>query len=63
MDFANSYCYNNTVIIIPAIDLMIAASESNNTGGTYTVTTSSTAATGYTNVSTTAIFVLRFSFK
>ena len=43
--------------IIPAIDLMIAASESNNTGGTYTVTTSSTAATGYTNVSTTAIFV------
>lgn len=43
--------------ITPAIDLMIAASESNNTGGTYTITTSSTAATGYTNVSTTAIFV------
>ena len=40
----------------PAIDLMIASSESNNTGGTYTVTTSATAATGYTNVSTTAIF-------
>jgi hypothetical protein len=40
----------------PAIDLMIAGTESNNTGGTYTVTTSSTAATGYTNVSTTAIF-------
>jgi hypothetical protein len=35
---------------------MIAGTESNNTGGTYTVTTSSTAATGYTNVSTTAIF-------
>ena len=43
--------------IIPAINLMIVASESNNTGGTYTITTSSTAATGYTNVSTTAIFV------
>jgi len=40
----------------PAIDLMIASSESNNTGGTYTVTTSSSAASGYTNVSTTAIF-------
>jgi len=42
--------------VSPAIDLLVAASESNNTGGTYTVTTSSTAATGYTNVSTTAIF-------
>jgi hypothetical protein len=42
--------------IEPAIDLLVAGSESNNTGGTYTVTTSSTAATGYTNVSTTAIF-------
>jgi|TARA_R110001583_G_scaffold101121_1_gene247478 hypothetical protein len=42
--------------IIPAINLMIVASESNNTGGTYTITTSSTAATGYTNVSTTALF-------
>ena len=42
--------------ITPAIDLLIAASESNNTGGTYTVTTSSTPPTGYTNVSTTAIF-------
>ena len=42
--------------VSPAIDLLVAGSESNNTGGTYTVTTSSTAATGYTNVSTTAIF-------
>ena len=43
--------------IEPAIDLLIAGSESNDTGGTYTITTSSTAATGYTNVSTTAVFV------
>ena len=42
--------------VSPAIDLLVAGSESNNTGGTYTVTTSSTAAPGYTNVSTTAIF-------
>ena len=42
--------------VSPAIDLLVAGSESNNTGGTYTVTTSSTAASGYTNVSTTAIF-------
>lgn len=41
----------------PAIDLLIAGTESNDTGGTYTITTSSTAATGYTNVSTTAVFV------
>ena len=43
--------------IEPAIDLLIAGSESNDTGGTYSITTSSTAATGYTNVSTTAVFV------
>tara|TARA_B100001175_G_C19510982_1_gene643855 strand:- start:1852 stop:2790 length:939 start_codon:yes stop_codon:yes gene_type:complete len=43
--------------IEPAIDLLIAGTESNDTGGTYTITTSSTAATGYTNVSTTAVFV------
>ena len=43
--------------IEPAIDLLIAGTESNDTGGTYSITTSSTAATGYTNVSTTAVFV------
>ena len=43
--------------ITPAITLLVAGTESNNTGGTYTVTTSSTAAAGYTNVSTTPIFV------
>ena len=43
--------------IEPAIDLLIAGSESNDTGGTYTITTSSTAATGYTNVSTTPVFL------
>jgi hypothetical protein len=41
----------------PAIDLLVAGTESNNTGGTYTVSTSSTAASGYTNVSTTAFFL------
>ena len=41
----------------PAIDLLVAGTESNNTGGTYTVSTSATAATGYTNVSTTAFFL------
>jgi len=43
--------------IAPAITLMVSGSESNNTGGTYTITTSSTAPAGYTNVSTTAVFV------
>ena len=43
--------------ITPAITLMVSGSESNNTGGTYTITTSSTAAAGYTNVSTTPVFV------
>ena len=43
--------------ITPAITLMVSGTESNNTGGTYTVTTSSTAASGYTNVSTTAFFL------
>ena len=42
--------------VSPAIDLLVAGSESNNTGGTYTVTTSATAASGYTQVSSTAIF-------
>jgi len=40
----------------PAIDLLVSGSESATTAGTYTVTTSSSAATNYTNVSTTAIF-------
>ena len=40
----------------PAIDKLIAASESDTTAGTFTVTTSATAATGYTNISTNAIF-------
>ena len=41
----------------PAIDLLVAGSESNNTGGTYTITTSATAASGYTQVSSTAVFL------
>ena len=43
----------------PAIDLMIVASESANTCGTYTVTDSATAATNYTKVSSddTPIFI------
>ena len=40
----------------PAIDKLITASESDTTAGTFTVTTSATAATGYTNISTNAIF-------
>ena len=43
--------------ITPAITLMVSGSESNNTGGTYTITTSATAASGYTNVSTTPVFL------
>ena len=41
----------------PAIDLLISGTESANTAGTYTITTSATAATNYTNVSTTAVFL------
>ena len=40
-----------------AIDLLISGTESSSTAGTYTITDSSTAATNYTNVSTTAVFV------
>jgi len=40
----------------PAIDKLITASESDTTAGSFTVTTSATAATGYTNISTNAIF-------
>ena len=39
-----------------AIDLLISGTESSSTAGTYTITNSSTAATNYTNVSTTAVF-------
>ena len=41
----------------PAIDKLIAASESDTTAGTYTITTSATAPAGYTNVSTDAVFI------
>lgn len=43
-------------LLHPAIDLMIASADSDNTSKSFTITTSSTAATGYTNVSTTAVF-------
>jgi hypothetical protein len=43
--------------ITPAITLLVSGTESTTTGGTYTVTTSAAAASGYTNVSTTPIFV------
>lgn len=43
-------------LIHPAIDLLITQAESTSTAGTYTITNSSTAATNYTNVSTTAVF-------
>ena len=42
--------------VYPAIDKLINATESSDTGGTYTITNSSTAASNYTNVSTTAVF-------
>jgi hypothetical protein len=41
----------------PAIDKLIASSESDTTAGTYTITTSATAGAGYTNVSTDAVFI------
>ena len=41
----------------PAIDLMTVSAESANTAGTYTITNSSSAATNYTNVSTTPVFI------
>ncbi|SVA82022.1 uncharacterized protein METZ01_LOCUS134876 [marine metagenome] len=41
----------------PAINLLVSGTESATTAGTYTVTTSTTPASNYTNVSTTAIFV------
>ena len=43
--------------LYPAIDRLVSGTESNDTAGTYTITTSSSAATGYTNVSTTPVFI------
>jgi hypothetical protein len=48
-DFLDTFIY-------PAVITLAAGTESAATAGTYTVTTSSTAASNYTNVSTTAIF-------
>ena len=48
-DFLDTFIY-------PAVITMTSSTESAATAGTYTVTTSSTAASNYTNVSTTAIF-------
>ena len=42
--------------VYPAVDKLINATESSDTGGTYTITNSSTAATNYTNVSTTPLY-------
>ncbi len=41
----------------PAVDKLISGTESATTSGTYTITTSSTAASNYTVVSTDAVFV------
>ena len=41
----------------PAIDKLISGTESATTSGTYTITTSSTAASNYTVVSTDAVFI------
>ena len=43
-------------LLHPAIALLISGTESSSTAGTYTITDSSTAATNYTNVSTTAVY-------
>lgn len=43
--------------LYPAIDRLVSGTESNDTAGTYTITTSSSAAAGYTNVSTTPVFI------
>ena len=43
-------------LIYDCIDLLVSGTESATTAGTYTITDSSTAATNYTNVSTTAVF-------
>ena len=49
-DFLDTFIY-------PAVDLMIAASESANTAGTYTITSSASAATNYTKVSASDVAV------
>ncbi len=41
----------------PAIDMLVSGTESNNTAGTYTITTSASAAAGYTVVSSDAVFL------
>ena len=41
----------------PAVDKLISGTESATTSGTYTITTSSTAASNYTVVSTDAVFI------
>jgi len=41
----------------PAIISLVNGTESADTGGTYTITTSATAATNYTQVSSTAVFI------
>jgi len=50
-DFLDTFIY-------PAVDLMIAASESSDTAGTYTITSSASAPSNYTKVSSddTAVF-------
>ena len=50
-DFLDTFVY-------PAVDLLIVASESSDTGGTYTITSSASAASNYTKVSSddTAVF-------
>ena len=43
-------------LIYDCIDMLVSGTESATTAGTYTITDSSTAASNYTNVSTTAVF-------
>ena len=43
--------------IFPAINKLVSGTESATTAGTYTITTSSSAATNYTNTSTTPVFI------
>ena len=43
--------------VYPAIVTMVSGTESAATAGTYTITTSATAATNYTQVSSTAVFI------
>jgi hypothetical protein len=43
--------------IFPAINKLVSGTESATTSGTYTITTSSSAASNYTNTSTTPVFI------